>query len=742
MRSQNLDRAQELLSSLPPALPDHILASVADLHMAMERWSEAADVLARMKYRNSSAEMNRKLCGNLASFKQHRPAIYKTLIETRPGDRFAIAPSKTGHPTIFVGPTSLSAGNDPLGGVQTAMNTIDAAYRAGKAIGLTGIGDGYLLSHLAQNPPELILGREQAIVIIEPDPNLLLAVLVIHDFSGADGPIEQSRFNWYVGLEWAQSFRDEFFSDLFRMYPNITIRTGLSSDAIEEELAKFLKEVAALDTRLVEEIQAHYARMTTEDWLDVLGEHPKRQPRVLVITTRFSTVLQYSAGDTTDAFRRLGWDAHLLIEPGAAHGMNRIAIRDAVARVKPDLVFQIDHIRSEYGNMFPPNLPAICWIQDHLPNLMNAQAGVSIGPRDFILTADEQMYHGKFGYPLRQCIYLNKATRVPQVPAAFEQDGETMVFVSNCSHEPGEMVEKLAQKLAGEPTELLVREFCRRAMEHYAGGGCIESIRQLREALMQVEGDLKIHISSAEHREKLVHALWHPFNDTLYRQQALRWAADAADSMGLTLALYGNGWEKNREFARFARGYAKYGAELEELTRRSRINLQIVPFSCFHQRLLDGLVSGGFFLIREHPVNHIPADFTAFVETNFDPSIRTTDAARKIVSDELRPRFEELLAAYRRLNDQPDPVLRVRTFKERSMLQKLPRLDEVCFGDEATLRERLIRFADDRDARREVSANQKEFVERAFTYEAHMRRVVREIHSLISLEPQQISKAA
>src|SRR5262252_5672346 len=86
MRSQNWERAALLLPDLPAALPDHILVSVADLHMAMERWTEAADVLAGMKYRSSQAEMNRKLCLNLASFKLHRPVIYRTLVENPPNE--------------------------------------------------------------------------------------------------------------------------------------------------------------------------------------------------------------------------------------------------------------------------------------------------------------------------------------------------------------------------------------------------------------------------------------------------------------------------------------------------------------------------------------------------------------------------------------------------------------------------------------------------------------------------------
>jgi hypothetical protein len=740
MRAGDWDRAQRLLAQLPAALPDHMLRSIAELHMLRERWSQGAQTLALMKHRNSDAEMRRKLCANLAAMRTHRPAVYKALVEADHSERYSVAPSKTGHPTIFLQAEpgrriSMSADNDPMGAAGKAMASVEPAHREGKTLGLTGIGDGYLLAHLAQNPPKLILGREQAVCLIEPDPHLLLACLMLHDYTGPEGPIEQGRFSWYVGGGWVMQFRDEFFGDLFKMYPTLTIRTGLQASAIEEELAKFLSDISDLDRRLASETSEYYSRLKREDLLVLLGENPPRQPRVLVLTTRFSTVLQYSSADTADAFSRLGWEAHVVIEPSSWHGLNRIALREAVCRFKPDLIFQIDHLRSEYGTLFPANVPAVCWIQDHLPNLMDTKAGGSITLRDFVLTASEQMYHEKYGYPLRQCIYLNKATRVPPVPADYTQDGPTMVFVSNCSHDPKEVGDKLADRIENRAVGELVRDFCGRTIDRYARGENIGTMADLREALDAVERDHNLRVGP-DSRDKLLHALWHPFNDTLYRQQALRWAANAADSMGLSLALYGNGWENNREFARFAKGYAGYGLELENLTRRSLINLQIVPFSCFHQRLLDGLVCGGFFLIREHPVNRIPAELTAFVEQNFDRSIRTTDAALASVSSELRPRFEELLSQYRRLNDQPDPVLRVRMFKERAMLKKLPRLDEVCFSDETTLHQRLEGFARNQEERRAVAGEQRDFVERLFTYEAHMKRVISEICGLITSEPQ------
>ena len=78
---------------------------------------------------------------------------------------------------------------------------------------------------------------------------------------------------------------------------------------------------------------------------------------------------------------------------------------------------------------------------------------------------------------------------------------------------------------------------------------------------------------------------------------------------------------------------------LEDLTRRSRINLQIVPFITLHQRLLDGLVAGGFFLVRDNPADpkkglgwrddaasgQVIIAYTYYGDANVDGRVDTSD---------------------------------------------------------------------------------------------------------------------
>ena len=59
--------------------------------------------------------------------------------------------------------------------------------------------------------------------------------------------------------------------------------------------------------------------------IDVTSKIPSRQPRALLLTTRFSTVLQYSTGDMAEALRAMGTVAQYTVEKGQPHRLDTLA---------------------------------------------------------------------------------------------------------------------------------------------------------------------------------------------------------------------------------------------------------------------------------------------------------------------------------------------------------------------------------------------------------------------------------
>lgn len=742
LREANFGAAARLLETAP--LSPAQLQSLADGLMRRRRWTEAEWLFARLEPREAATEMKRCLSRNLAALQTRRPEIYQQLITLGATDAVGIAVSASGHPTILARrpdgtSISLSGGNDPLVAARNVLAEVKRLTPNGESVAVCGVGDGYLMQLLAKHPPELFMDTQQAVFVLEPQPQILLHALMIHDCADANGPIAQERFRWFIGADWHAQLDAAVEAQPSMGLPTIMLQQGFDGASIKSQVEAGINSLVARDAIAKREVEAYYARITPTELARVFGPSPARKPRVMLLTTRFSTVLQYSTCDTAEAFRELGWDAQVVIEPGPSHRLYQHTIRRVVADFKPDVVFQIDHLRREHRDLFPPGLPFVCWIQDHLSSLKAPSAAASITPNDFVLTDAAGVYSDTFGYPARQLIGLNKLTRVPSaLPDAELGSGDDIVFVSGASHLPDQtLAARVAQYEGSSTGRLLLAEAGARLIEIYRDGGFVPTWIELLEIVRTVGVERRLDVPKVE-RETLAAWLFHPFNDSLYRQQALTWAADAADEMGATLALYGKGWERHPRLASYARGPVAYGTDLERLTRRSRINLQIVPYLCLHQRLLDGLVAGGFYLIRQHPADTEVGALLDFLNAHAGPAVRNVPDALTALPVEHVAEFHRRLAEVRpslATSDGDDAVRIARQWAEIGLVRPgapvLPDYVDTCFHDAASLRERLKRFLADPCARNDLRERQRASVVERFSYVSGMRRVIGEIGRLI-----------
>jgi hypothetical protein len=806
--------------------------TLAEGLMRRRRWSNAAWLFARLQPRDAATEMKRCLSRNLAAMQAHRPAIYQQLIELPATDAFGIAPTAGGRPTVLArrpdgSVISLAGGPEPLAAAMGTLAQVRRAAPHGESIGLCGMGDGWLLNVLAQNPPTLFMDTQQAIFVLESEPQIVLHTLMIHDFGGVDAPIAAERFRWFVGPRWLADLNDAVQRESTLGIPGITLQQGPNASEISAGVQAAVQCIVERDNAARREIEAYCATLTPGVLAELLGENPPRPPRVLLLTTRFSTVLQYATRDAADAFRALGWDAQVLIEPSPSHRMYQPVIRRALAEFRPDVFFQIDHLRHEHRDLIPPNLAFVCWGQDHLPNLITADAGRRVGALDFVLTDNPGGYARNYAYPARQLIATSKLTVATEsselAPAnAFSGEADDVVFVSNASRTPEQLLHEVTDTWDFSDIALnVLHDGAQRIVAQYNAGESVATYGEIRAVVRDVQA---AHGLTLAPDELLTVSKWltHPFNDALYRQQALRWAAAAAKELGLSLGLYGNGWDAHPDFATHARGPVAYGEPLRELTRRAAVNLQIVPYLCLHQRLLDGLAAGGFFLVRQNPNDVHPQTLLNFLEDQAGPAARSTAAARAAIAPGLLPEFERLLALAApgivstdaedavalvrdwadagnlqartartartakttatatasasatppfaenkgardeshpssghsnvlknfgmavECNDGAEPGRHSNILKNNRMVgaQVLPRLSEVSFDDERRLRELLVRFARDRQARAEVAAPQRATVLARMSYVAGLDRVQRRIAELLGETAREAAEGA
>jgi len=687
------------------------------------------------------------MCGIVGYLGQSE--AYPILIEAlqRDAQPFAVIRAKAGQWTIGAASDGrwvpLSRGGDPvLAAVQT-LGEIRSAWQSGSPLALCGLGDGYVLSALAHHSPVLPLGRHQAVFVIEPDPQLLLAVLLLHDLSGPSGPIQQGRFGWFVGPDWPTRFENELLADLFLPFPESHVCQSTQYAQMEAVFQQTLAKLLEADRQAAQQTAAFYdsSGMDSAALSQLFSDRPPRRPRVLLITSRFTTVLQYSTADAAEALAKLGWETRTVIEPSPHHALRKHAMRWALAEFQPDLVLLIDHLRHEYEDVFPPRLPFVCWIQDHLSNLTSKEAGASVAIRDFVLTAIGTHFVQQHGYPPRQIVDLPNLARIPARPQSWISDGLDLAYLSNWSRTTDQIVQEVLARASASPQLRSIAEAAvAQVLGVYERGGCLATSRQVRRAVEQAQLDCGIGICDAQLLDGLVNLLWDRLNNHLYRHQALCWVADLARQGGIRFGIYGRGWEDHPHFAPYARGVVQPGADLENLVRSTRINLQLEPFACFtHPRLLAGVFAGGFFLIRDHPFNHLPQMLLDFLSDHVGDDVQTLQQARSAIAPQHRAELEAILSRCDAMSEQADPVQMARNWQRAGLLRPrrpaVANLADVLFADPLTLRDKVHRFLADEPLRRKTAGAMRGDLESRLSYEAGLQRACRQIGHLLRTEP-------
>lgn len=746
MEKPDLPLAQRLAEAMGPAPTAEQLPVVAELYFRLKKWDQAARFYGRIADLDVPGRLKQMFARNRSAIGRHRPELEAVLNAVQDTAPYQILSTPAGFPTLARtenGKTLiLSSTSDPRQGLTESFKKLSPGLQEDCCFGIFSLGDGYLLTALARHRPPLTLGMEQCVHVFEPHPQHLLALLFIHDLSADTGPLAQQRFRFWIGPDWAERYLEALTADPTIPVPTRSITQGPTGAEVE-------KRVAAIERKLAEDLAQRQRRVVAADESRRAGElaslfsdHPPRRPRMLMFTSRFTTVLQYSTRDSAEALEAMGWQTRLVMEPSGWQRVTPRAILGAIEDFAPDGVLVIDHLRREYGGLFPPNLPFLCWIQDQLSNLTHPQAGASIGKRDFVLTPVAPMYAGLWGYPERQLVDLPQLTRVPRRPESWTSDGDDLCYVANAWKPiPHLVTEALAT--AGQNADLrrLVERCCQCVIEVYERGENLPTLWHMGRLVDAVAAELGQTPPANPLRPQLVNILTHPLNNALYRLQALRWIKAIANRMGLRFSLYGRGWEGQAEFGSWARGPVEPGQPLGQLVRRTKINLQIVPSICLHPRLLDGLAAGGFFLVRHHPSDDLLPAVSRFLRAQADDSVQSTEQLTARLGSGSLAEFQHLLEQARCMTDlgQPiDLIQWVRCCERAGLLDErgdcLPELSPITFRDEQALQAAVQMYLNNDSARRRIADRQRQSIEHRLSYPAGLSRALRAVGRLLSQE--------
>lgn len=599
---------------------------------------------------------------------------------------------------------------------------------------LEGIAFGEVLRKIYGGTHRMYLDFSPRIHVLETNCAQFAVWLHVEDQRDI---LRDPRVHLWLGEDGAQGFTEFHRSAPNHAHPRAVIRVPGWGPAAQPLAPKVLNtlthEIVTREQQLQQQIRDRLRHRSDFTWYAERFRAPQRTPlRILGVTSRHTTFLQYSMRDIAQSLTALGHEFQLVMEGDAfTPAPPRRQILAQIDALMPDLILMIDHNRHEFRGLYDFPIPYCNWIQDELPHLFGPNRGRALQAYDLVVGHINERSAADSGYPPGQCHH----TPVPVNPRVFssapvsDAARETarcdLSFVSNLSMTGDRFLhEQVAQYPQPEIRKLLPALYD--ALEpRIAAGNVPATTAQTEGVIQQVATELGFHLPDEE-AAKLRRNFVDRLINICFRHQPLHWARE----MELDLHLYGRGWEQHPQLGRYAQGVAANGEHLRAVFQAARINLQLFPNAIVHQRLLEGVASGGFFLIRGTPYDAVHELFASVARRCVELGIRS--------ETELWETSDPRLAAdVRKLSDviyapkqlPAGTTIHLRDYVEfghqLDMPSFLPRYHEVRFGTREEFERLVTRYLADADAPRQIAAEQRKCVLATFTYDAVVADILR-----------------
>lgn len=416
-----------------------------------------------------------------------------------------------------------------------------------------------------------------------------------------------------------------------------------------------------------------------------------RPARVLVVTTRFSTVLRHTAADLADAVTAGGGRGFVSLEADdRGFRTNGLTLRHCLEH-DPDVVVGINCGRAHLAEHLPEGVPFVCWVQDAMDHLYPATAPPP-GPLDFLAGHHLPDSHFCAAHPSERVLEFPvpvstaKFHRGSDAPAALRCD------VAYASHQSGtaeELHEDWCTRTAASAPARAASNRARDAIEAVVGRWPLEDgwerlleigrvlTRELTDAgaevgaepgeaaqASDVTADLTNDLTAdpaADAAARVAAAYVRPLVERLLRHEMLGWAGEVAEAHGLSLRLFGRGWEAHPTLGRWAAGPLDHGDALRASYAGATVHLHASVMGTNHPRVAECALSGGLPLCRRawselYRDNYV--DVQAFADTT-EPDACLLRGRREAWVPTRHPRLAALLAERDRLPPLPpqyDPL--------------------------------------------------------------------------------------
>lgn len=398
-----------------------------------------------------------------------------------------------------------------------------------------------------------------------------------------------------------------FFKDHQSLYPTKLVGDERHKDEIES----VLKEVAEVryadyEKKLsqVRELASGY----TQEYYRNLFLNSGDDLRILFITCRFTTFVQYSVRDCIAACRELGIKCDLLIEKSDVHRILPSSIVGKIGEFKPNIIFQVDHFKWEY-DVLPDGIMYITWVQDPMPHIFSCDSARGVLWSDFILAMTKTFCNHlvKLGYPkekiLHQPMPVNPAVYYKRDLSDIEK--ERYEADITCISHVGDPEGRLAQFIMDHSGQIddprVKQDFARFLKSAY--DVTFEKIQKSEQVFSNE--DYKLVLEEAAGKSGINYNITEDFayqfgfyvGNPVHRAIPLTWLA----GRGYLLKLWGNEWGSNSLLKRYAMGPAANGDELAKVLSCSKITLGLQHQTTMHPRALEAMACGSLYICKSLP---------------------------------------------------------------------------------------------------------------------------------------------
>jgi len=388
----------------------------------------------------------------------------------------------------------------------------------------------------------------------------------------------------------------QHFQDLQAMLPSRLFNVQPNDEILEffHEHHQYIK--LELD-RINQSLDAYYGPLGKKE---ILANLQNRKPRILFHTCLFTTALQYFVRDCVVACDNLGIPNKVLIEKSNIHRVSNPVLVTAIDEFKPDIVFLIDHFRTEFT--VPDNVIYVSWIQDLINVVTAPETPASIGPLDFILNAfiSDRRILLDLGYP-NESIIEGSLSANPNIYKKYDIDREEerryssdICLFSNAGN-PETGLKTFLEYVADSPIypalEKLSKEAYREMYEAFYNEQIIYSQKDFKAFLARC-----FEINNITANDTALNYLADRWRDEvgfrILRSIPIEWLHER----GYNMKIWGSEWLDHPLLHKYAQGVAANGETLSRIINCSKIVLGTNPAATLHPRVFETIMSDSFYI--------------------------------------------------------------------------------------------------------------------------------------------------